>query len=85
MIYSNENEDFRKILIECDCGCGSLEINQWKDDGTVYIGYNEDAFGSHQRPIRTVITRYFQRLWCALVGKDYLLFDLSILSTRKLL
>ena len=84
MIYSNENEDVRKIFVECDCGCGSLTISQWKDDGTVYIGYSEDAFGSHQRPIRTAIKGYFKRLWCALVGKDYLFFDVSIIHKKTI-
>jgi len=84
MIYSNENEDIRKIIVECDCGCGSLEISQWKDDGTVWIGYNDDAFTSHQRPIRTAIKNYFKRLWCSLVGKDYLFFDLSIIHKKTI-
>jgi hypothetical protein len=84
MIYSNENEDVRKIFVECDCGCGAITISQWKDDGIVCIGYSEDAFGSHQQPVRTATKKYLKRLWCALLGKDYLFFDVSIINKKTI-
>ena len=84
MIYTNSDKNVRKVVIECDCGCASLEFSQWKDDGIVFVGFNEDAFRSHQRPIRMAVRQYLKRLWSAIVGKDFLFFDLSIIHKKTL-
>ena len=86
MIYTNRDENTQSIVVACDCTCSSMVISQWlgENGGDVSIMFYEHAFGSHQRPIRTAIKSYLKRLWCAIVGKDYMFFDLSFIHRKTL-
>lgn len=74
MVYINKNEMVQKILVECDDACGIIDITQFVDDNSVWIGYYEDGHYFSQGKFRS----YFKRLWNALLGREYLLFDIMI-------
>ena len=75
MIFSNKNEYEKRILIECDDQCCAITISQWRDDDGVWIGCSESAFSAKQG---SKIENYFKRLWKAILGKEYLLFDIAL-------
>ena len=66
----------KSLLVSCDCGCSILRFTKY-DDGII-IDHYETSFYSHQRPIRSAIKNYFKRLWKALVGKDFYLYDIVL-------
>lgn len=78
MVYIGENEHSTKILIQCDCGCGIIDITQFKDDNVVYIGYLKQGFYQHQTPIFRSIYEYLRSVWYAIRGKDYLFYDMML-------
>ena len=73
MIYSavDEERKIAHILLECNCGHGTIDISQFTNDGMVFIGYNETGWYNHYHPIRENIKRFFHNLWEVLIGKEY--------------
>jgi hypothetical protein len=70
----------KKVLVECDCGCGILKFQNLPDDDIeeIFISYYEDGFYSHQLKLWDGIRNYFSRLYKALIGKDYFLYELIL-------
>lgn len=74
-----ENKRFSKtIIVRCDCGCGQLEITQF-DDGYAFLGYSSRQSSS---PIKSAIYDRLKMIWCAITGKEYLLYDVIIPSEK---
>jgi len=61
-------------IVKCDCGCSILAFEK-TDDGEVFIEAYEHGFYSHNS---SKVGRYLRRLWSAICGKEYRLFDIVI-------
>jgi len=65
----------KRVEVRCVCGCGILVAEQYDGKDTdIDLAYYELGFGAYQS--RTL--GYFRRLWAALLGRRYLLFDIII-------
>jgi hypothetical protein len=66
------------VTIECDCGCVKLEVIKEIEDGLTlyYLSAYESSFGARQRKV----LQYLSRLWSAVRGKDYHLYELVLTS-----
>lgn len=73
MIFESDDGVYnrKRILLECSCGHGILEITQFIDDKEVYIGYKEDGWYTRYKPVRQNIKRFVKGLWRFLSGKEY--------------
>lgn len=67
------------VSVRCNCGC--VVINVMKDsdyDGqrsfVYYLSAYESSFYSRQSKIK----QYFKRLWSAIIGKDYFLYEVVL-------
>ena len=86
MVYSGTDEEKKiaRIVLDCDCGHGAIEITQFTYDGydgyggMVYIGYKEDGWHTNYQPVRQSIKRFFHNLWEVLSGKEYTHFSILL-------
>jgi hypothetical protein len=78
MIFKKDSQVFRRVLVECTCGCGVLEILQDKEDGAVFFNYKIDAFYSKQETPWSIIFNRLKMAWAALSGKEYSIFDIVL-------
>lgn len=63
----------KPALVRCDCGCTVLSFDE--DGGCVYVMAYEDSFyGKNSSKLR----RYLNRLWHAIRGREYGLFDIVV-------
>jgi len=69
----------KEFLLPCDCGCSVLGFTYWEDDDdALFFSHYESSHTFMQRTIRTRIGKYFKRIWCAIVGKEYLFYEVSV-------
>lgn len=80
MVYSGMDEEKKiaRIVLDCDCGHGAIEISQFTYDGMVYIGYKENGWHTNYQPVRQNIKRFFHNLWEVLSGKEYTHFSILL-------
>jgi hypothetical protein len=71
-------------VIECECGCGMLRAEQFKDDGYTILSYYVHAFGVYQDTIWDKIKRRVGMAWDILRGKEYRLYEIVIESDESL-
>jgi hypothetical protein len=71
-------------IIECECGCGMLKAEQFKDDGYTILSYYIHAFGVHQETVWDKFKRRMQMVWDILRGKEYRLYEIVISSNEDL-
>jgi len=70
----------KKIQIECNCGCVVLKVTKDRssvegyDDVLYFVSAYESSFGARQRKLK----QYLTRLWSAIVGKDYHLYEVVL-------
>ena len=79
----NFERDKRKVIpmlhkrqFECLCGGHLITIERFEDDKEVTIGFWEQTFYSLQASYR--IRHYFKRLWSAICGKNWMLYDIIL-------
>ena len=67
-------------VFSCSCGIHLIRISKYDSgaDSETFISFYEDAYYSSQK---SGFKLYFKRLWDALRGKRYLLFELALTST----
>lgn len=68
-----------EFFIPCWCGCGNGLIIT-KDDDEVWIHVVESKYYSEQRGIIRRFVEKCRRLWFVLSGKEYSLFELSLVD-----
>jgi len=74
-----------EINIKCSCGCGVLEISQWKDDGMAFISYYVRAFDSSQETAWDKFRERIKILWNVVVlGKKHYFYDVVIDDNKTL-
>jgi len=67
--------NYQEKYIRCVCGCHVLIFSKFMDDNSVSLEVYENAFyGKHESKFRL----YLERLWSAIRGKQYLLFDIVL-------
>lgn len=81
MVFENDDVYFKKVIAQCDCGCGELEITQFQPDGSVYMGYSMSAFSAFQTPVWDNIKRWFRMLWAVFTGKSFHLYEVCLSPT----
>jgi hypothetical protein len=80
-----EKYTHNRIYVNCDCGCSSLEIGQFKEKegySEVFISHKTDSFYSHQRPGLNRFKEMVKMIWYILRGKEYYFYEV-ILSSRE--
>ena len=66
---------YQEKTVRCVCGCHAMTFSKFADDNTVSLEVYENAFyGRYKSKIRL----YFKRLWTALRGEEYMLFDIVL-------
>lgn len=71
----------RKFYLPCNCGCSILEYMEYEDYddvNMVSLAFFERAYYAHSQPTKIAISRYLKRLWCAIIGKEYRLFEVIL-------
>jgi hypothetical protein len=71
-------------IIECNCGCGMLKVEQFKDDGYTILSYYVQAFGVHQETAWDKFKSRVRMAWDILRGKEYRLYEIVIESDDDL-
>jgi hypothetical protein len=78
MVKLEKYESGRTAYMECDCGCGIMEIAYWEDEkpewDDVSIQYYPLGFYAYQK----VWLEKLKAIWKILTGKYYSLFTISI-------
>ena len=71
------------------CGCHShglvIEYVDWGDkdsDEDIFISHVIHSYVSNQQPTRNHFRRMFKMIWCAITGKEYSFFDITIEKER---
>jgi len=65
----------QSIKVECDCGCVILKIEKDVDEKILYfVSAYESSFYSSQEKVKS----YFKRLWNAITGKEFFLYELVL-------
>ena len=64
-----------EAFARCTCGCHIVVIERFDDDDQVYLDVYENRFYASAK---NRIADYFVRLWSAIRGQDYLLFDIVL-------
>ncbi len=66
-------------VFPCSCGIHLIRIRKFEsgEDSDTFISFYEDAYYASQD---SRIKLYFKRLWSALRGKRYLLFEVALTS-----
>jgi hypothetical protein len=73
--YMDTKEEVR---IACDCGCSLISISKWDDDETVILSHYRCSFYTEQGTVWYGIKEYLKSLWFALLGKNFLLYELVL-------
>jgi hypothetical protein len=70
----------QKLLVQCDCGCGILQLEKFDWDGQeeLTISYNLPAFYAYQSPGTYSIKERLKLIWAAITGKQYRLYEIII-------
>ena len=72
-----------KILLECGCGCGFLQLGQFTfTDDELYLDYNIRAFDAYQNGAWDRFKRALSIIWTILRGKEYTLYEI-VLDTKS--
>ena len=58
--------------VQCVCGCTIIKINKFDDTP---IEYGISAYECSQQARQQKLKQYFIRLWHAIIGKDYFLYE----------
>lgn len=74
----------KKVLLECDCGCGIIAFSMWGEGDESYILYYSMDFGSKQPNLWGKIKEKAGLLWAILCGKEYRFFEVTT-TNKKLL
>lgn len=69
--------------LKCCCGCGAIEINLWdnpedEEDPCIFMNYVLPAFYAYQETAWSRFKKRFSLIWCAITGKDFSLFELTL-------
>lgn len=62
-------------IASCVCGCHLIKFEKWTDDEGAWMMIYENSFYSKQH---SKVRAYFERLWSAIRGKEYLLMEISM-------
>lgn len=62
-------------IVSCTCGCHLIRFKKWTDDDDSFMEVYENSFYSKQD---SKIRSYFKRLWSAIRGKEYRLFEIVL-------
>lgn len=74
--FDNKFFDFE---FDCACGCGILKVTIDKhDEDTLYFGYYTSSFYAKQRPGWNDFKDRLKMIWCAIRGKEFILYDLVL-------
>ena len=68
----------KEITIKCECNCTIMRITLDSVDGMFTLQAYEDAYIVRRNRIK----RYFQRLWSAITGGEYFLYE-TVLSDEN--
>ena len=68
-----------EAFARCTCGCTVIVLERLADDDQVYLEVYDSRFYASGK---SKLADYFVRLWSAIRGQDYLLFDI-VLSHRE--
>jgi len=68
-----------KVTVQCECGCVILQVSKSVDNEIENIpiftlDVYESSFMARQRKLQ----QYFSRLWHAIIGKDYFLWEIVL-------
>jgi len=78
----NDPARMNKVLLECGCGCGFLQLGQFDDGEELYLDYNIPAFNAYQNGMWDRFKRASSIIWTILRGKEYTLFEI-VLDTKS--
>lgn len=82
---NKENIWTKEISVKCSCGCGVLELSQWKDDGMSFISYYVRAFDSSQETVWDKFKERIKILWnVVILGKKHYFYDVVIDDNKTL-
>lgn len=62
-------------IASCTCGCHLIRFEKWTDDDDSFMEVYENSFYSKQD---SKVNSYLKRLWSAIRGKEYLLFEIVL-------
>lgn len=62
-------------IASCTCGCHLIKFEKWTDDDDAFMQVYENNFYSKQD---SKISAYLKRLWSAIRGKEYLLYEIVL-------
>ena len=66
----------KEIYIECHCGLEVLRLTVYTDEPEfTYIELLESKFSTGQDTVLVIVKRYLRRLWSAIAGKEYFLWE----------
>jgi len=78
----------KRIIVECDCGCSVIEIDQWveKDKmSEVYLCHLIPSFFSLQSPGWNKLKNAVKMIWCIITGKEYLFYDVILAKKQQII
>ena len=78
------NDYTDKFTLYCNCECGSLRIEQFKDDGYTILSYDIPAFFAYQENWLDRLRENVKIIWLFLTGKKYQLFEIIIEDNEEL-
>jgi hypothetical protein len=73
-------EDKNNKLIECDCGCGILQLasDMWEGQEEITISYYLPGFYAYQSPGWFGLKERLHLIWSAITGKQYKLYEIIL-------
>ena len=71
--------ELSKETVQCECGCVILQVyKSTNNDIENIIDFTLDAYESSFMARQGKLKQYFNRLWHAVIGKDYFLWEVIL-------
>ena len=73
--------ELRQAIATCDCGCSTIVLTKynWYDETFDYgIALYKNEFYNEQQTVFRLICKRIKHAWYTLIGKEYLLLDVSL-------
>lgn len=71
------------LMLECDCGCSFLRIQQLDYGGEVVFSHYVSSFGSEQSNAWERFKENVKLIWCIITGKRYTFFEIVVADKKS--